>query len=192
MAETTRGASKRAHDRPDGQAGMDAGMDAAQASPASAHAAPHGLYAPEVPLLAPPPPAPPSAREKEAAQDAAEAAAKAAKGKARAEAKAARAALKQQELARTKLRAKIKMTAVVVVCLLSPGVVGIILHAGLHMPKGQSTLIALGLYPVFIAVFVYFLVRALFKPGADKDAASAPLPPDTMDPAGRDDPSLLV
>lgn len=86
----------------------------------------------------------------------------------------------------------IKFFAGLTACLLSPLLVGEVLKAVFHLHKGDTILVNLALYPVFIILFIWLFVRMIFKPVADAGAKGTPLPPEGSDHGTRDDGSLLM
>lgn len=88
--------------------------------------------------------------------------------------------------------AALKISGGIIACVALPVVVGEVLHAVFHVHKGDTLIVTVALYPVFIIVIAWFFIRALFKPVSNPDAARAPLPPEAADHGTRDDGSALI
>ena len=88
--------------------------------------------------------------------------------------------------------AALKVSAGIVVCVAMPPLAGEALKALFHLHMVDTLVLTLALYPVFVLLFIWLFVRALFKPVANADAKGAPLPEETSDQSGRDDGSTLM
>lgn len=90
------------------------------------------------------------------------------------------------------VRTFVKIGAGILACLAIPPLVGEFLHVVFHVHKINTLLVTLALYPVFLAVIVWIIVRALFKPVANPDSKDLPLPSEAVDHGTRDDGSTLM
>lgn len=86
----------------------------------------------------------------------------------------------------------IKIGGGILACVAIPPLVGEFLHLAFHTGKTQTLWLTVALYPIFVILVGWILVRALFKPIANPDAKDLPLPTETADHGTRDDGSTLM